>query len=275
MTDKRLPSGMISSDDDMELLRAHHLEPDHEGLLWADDVAFVLRDLLRASEAQRDASPESVAAHPKDVERDAELLNQIVAAIDILSPTRYSPGYSIIAPNGDNVRCVDADVKDALRRWLAYRANGTASANRLKGAQVVASQQRSAATPKKPSAGAVGQEPTQEEVGRAIRCLEGSGEYYGCDDNDMTRADSMRRVLSDFLSRRSEPSEAVTTRYVDTLLNQYERACAAVVEQGDSNLSASTKERAIYRNEVRARLLADRERSQTAGRGSGDPKEGA
>lgn len=43
---------------------------------------------------------------------------------------------------------------------------------------------------------------------------------------------------------------------IDNLLTQYERACAAVVEQGDANLSETTKERAFYRNEIRARLVA-------------------
>lgn len=43
---------------------------------------------------------------------------------------------------------------------------------------------------------------------------------------------------------------------VDNLLKLYLRACAAVVEQGDSNLSVTTKERAFYRNELRGRLLA-------------------
>lgn len=42
---------------------------------------------------------------------------------------------------------------------------------------------------------------------------------------------------------------------IDNLLKQYERACAAVVEKGDANLSETTKERAFYRNEIRALLV--------------------
>lgn len=64
--------------------------------------------------------------------------------------------------------------------------------------------------------------------------------------------------LSDMTTQEKEFMQAMNDAEIDidNLLKQYERACAAVVEQGDSNLSATTKERAIYRNEIRARLIA-------------------
>lgn len=41
----------------------------------------------------------------------------------------------------------------------------------------------------------------------------------------------------------------------DRLLDDYRRACERVVVQGDSNLSRTTKERAILRNLLRQQLL--------------------
>lgn len=44
----------------------------------------------------------------------------------------------------------------------------------------------------------------------------------------------------------------------DALLAAFQRACETVVVGGDSNLSQTTKERALLRNALRARLLAKR-----------------
>lgn len=43
---------------------------------------------------------------------------------------------------------------------------------------------------------------------------------------------------------------------IDELLRQFQRACEDVVVRGDSNISETTKLRAILRNDLRARLLA-------------------
>jgi hypothetical protein len=49
---------------------------------------------------------------------------------------------------------------------------------------------------------------------------------------------------------------------IDTLIYDFQRACETVVVRGDSHLSVTTKERAILRNALRARLLASRSSSE-------------
>lgn len=48
---------------------------------------------------------------------------------------------------------------------------------------------------------------------------------------------------------------------IDDLIEDFQRACAAVAEQGDSCLAATMKHRAILRNEIRSRLIAAVSRS--------------
>lgn len=70
------------------------------------------------------------------------------------------------------------------------------------------------------------------------------------------------RSATDAVHRLCAPSPAPSVERlringmdVDELLAGYQRACELVVTEGDSNLSRTTKERAIYRNELRAYLL--------------------
>lgn len=47
----------------------------------------------------------------------------------------------------------------------------------------------------------------------------------------------------------------MTEQEIDRLLAAFQRACGMVVTEGDSHLSATTKERAIFRNQLRAELI--------------------
>jgi hypothetical protein len=47
---------------------------------------------------------------------------------------------------------------------------------------------------------------------------------------------------------------------IDDLLSDFQRACETVVVRGDSHVSETTKHRALLRNDLRAKLLADKER---------------
>lgn len=58
--------------------------------------------------------------------------------------------------------------------------------------------------------------------------------------------------------REGEGGPSAEVNAIDDLLENFQRACERVVSEGDSRLSATTKERAILRNELRARLLASR-----------------